>query len=279
MEQLTADNSVVTNGAFKLTAAAGQQNMFIGNSAASLNTVDALPGNGAMDDPYTLGKILNTIQAQNTTKFTRKTHTVSYHLKNNTNADCNLTEYRVTARRDIPLRHNGGVVSLNDYINNPLIGWPDNNAIGAPFATGIVPTVFGVTPFQNPLFIAYFKVKKITKHLLKGGQAKTLSYTYKRPKQYTAEILSNSENYHMLAGTSISAWVINGAIGAAADGAGAAIGLVQTQLDCLMVSRVHYSWIDDISNSAGVADNQVNTAVRVVADMNPRGGDEAIDID
>jgi len=233
-----------------------------------------------MDDPYTLGKIPNTIQGpNNTTRFTRKTHTVAFHIKNNTNADANLTEYRVVARRDIPLQINGAARSLTDYLGNAAVGWPDNNAIAAPFNNAILPTIFGVTPFQNPLFVEYFKIKKITKHLIRGGQNKTVSYTYKRPKQYTAELLSNSENYHMLKGTSISAWVVFGAIGATANGPSSTIGLVGTQLDCLMMSRIHYSWIQDVQTSAGVQNTIPTTAVRVVADANPRGGDEDIDID
>lgn len=279
MEQLTADNSIVANGAFKLSAGGAQQNMYIGNPVVSMVAGDALPGNGAMDDPYTIGKILQTIAATNTTKFTRKTHTVSYHMKNNTNTDSNLTEYRVVARKDIPLTINGNVRTLNDYLGTMGVGWGDNTAIAAPFATASNPTIFGTTPFQNPLFVEYFKIKKIKKYLIKGGAAKTLTYTYKKPKQYNAELMSNAENYHMLKGTSVSAWVIFGAIGAVVDGANSTIGLAATQLDCIMISRMHYSWINDNNNSSGASVGAVTQAVRVVADANPRGGDEALDLD
>lgn len=249
MQQLTADSSYIYSYADQVATtgtidAIATQRMWATNQVASgsftANSLTCLQ----LDDPQDLLQIQQGINTTDTVKFTVKRRSKEMALTNTANCAIELWEYRCQSRTDSLI---GPDPTLQDGYADATVG-----VIALPTATSI-----GATPFQNPRFVANYKVVKVRKWLLQPSQRKVVKYSLKKPRQYNSEMYApNAVVKSIMRGQRFSVFVIMGTFASNLSGtAGHDYGIGIASVGMVVKCNYHYSWINDVQGERSVQAN------------------------
>lgn len=120
---------------------------------------------GSYDD---LNSILTVIPSSDaTTEFDLYRMHVLVSVTNMSNFGCNVVFYDCFARKDIPYIA-GSQIDVASIITQ---GFTD---------VGTGASIYGLTLFQNPKFLQYFKIKKVRRVLLSGGETVEIKRSMKK---------------------------------------------------------------------------------------------------
>jgi hypothetical protein len=212
------------------------------NQLASATLGAAARPNLMIDDPGVLSLILNNIAAVDTTRFTRKSCTVSARITNTSTGPITLHHYRVMTRKE-------QTISLDTTLQT---GFTDSQA---GFGT-VTPCIFsglGVTPYMNPRFTSQFKILSVKRRDLRPAQVWKIAYKNTKPKHYNRQsIAPNSVAYKACRGNIFSVFVMRGNYGYnAIANAGYQHGITDASVAIQYENKYTFSWVKDESMATG----------------------------
>lgn len=175
-------NQFVCHKNFTITAAANAQGVsgmtflgYSGNNAAQHNDVFR-----CFDNFYQAGTSTVASAKFQSARLVFQTAVVDFAFRNSSNtATVDLDVYTLVCRKDIPIGVTGPNQILDSMFTQTLLEIPNTLQSGlGPVASGTL----GVTPFQSPQFVEYWKVLNKKKFILSPGQAANYQYRSKKTK-------------------------------------------------------------------------------------------------
>lgn len=266
-----ADRSIVVTGQYlSRPAGLGAQGYWVGGGENAFPITDV--GEGIMYDPQVLNNMVLTEGLGLATKLCIESYRVEHVFKNVSNTDAFVTEYRCTARNDVPMvpsEYTSILNILGNFNGQPTLPDP-------PYGNAASLQSIGMTPFDNPQFVSKFKIVKVKNYQLTGGSFRKVAYRYGKPR------LMNSARFNpggaaaanigmlCLKGCSFSIFVHHGGyIGGATSGN----TTDQSRIGVTTIIRVSYKYVNPEAPETGALEHIGKVGMvgieQTIAEANP----------
>lgn len=234
-----ASNLYTIAGVNNVTAAAGLQNYMSGSHGTTGQ----------------LQSIFNLVAAGANQSVILKKLQVVHHYTNNGNATMWCQHFELTPRTKIPT----GLTSVAQIYE-----------AGLSDAGAVLATYPGITPFDSTKLVQLFKVTRVRRFKLTGGQTKTITRTW--VPMYRVSETSNF-NTDFLADPKYTRSDITVFYGLGGENAANAVGSGEVQLGLQTTTKIYWAAAQDSANDIDSGANSWQAVVNVVLPEDPAAAD------